>query len=58
MQNFDRLTDFNKNLLLSWFWYNMSNEDRLCLMTEHPVVYNKACGADVMIVTKREVKGA
>lgn len=57
MQNIN-LDAFNKEMLLQWFMYHMTQEQRFQLMYEHPVIYNKAVGSEIMIVNKREIKEA
>jgi len=40
------LTGLEKTLLLQWFMYRLSLEDRRVLMTELPVAYRHLIGTD------------
>ena len=51
----DSLNSIEQEFLIRWFLYHMGAEERLQLMHEHPVIYNKLCGTEIMVVKKREV---
>jgi hypothetical protein len=49
----DNLTSFEKDLLLRWFFHKLGLDQRGELMREFPLIYNKAVGREVMVVTNQ-----
>lgn len=49
----DQLGSFEKDLLLRWFFHKMPMDQRTELMSEFPLIYNKAVGHAVMEVINR-----
>lgn len=43
--------EYDKDVILRWFEYRMSPEDRRALMREHPEAYNRWMGHTVAVVT-------
>lgn len=48
-----RLTDWEREVLIEWFMYTLPMDLRHRLMHEHPVLYNKLVGRDVMTVHQK-----
>lgn len=51
---FDKMTDLDKTLVLTWFRWHMSMEQRRILMEELPVAYNHMTGRDIMETRVKE----
>lgn len=45
-----KLSDFEKDQLLDWFFFHLSMEDRRRLMQELPQAYNNAMGREIVKV--------
>lgn len=45
---FNALNPIEQEFILAWFMYSMPMEQRYKLMQEHPVIYNKLCGCEIM----------
>ena len=39
--------NYDKDVLLKWFFYRITAEERAALMREHPEAYNRYVGQDV-----------
>ena len=46
----ENLTDFEANMVLSWFLHHVSMDDRIKLMRTMPLIYNKLVGREVLKV--------
>lgn len=46
--NTDDLVPIEKDFVLRWFMYHMPFSQRQKLMTEHPAIYNKLVGDQIM----------
>jgi hypothetical protein len=52
----DNLTTFEKELLLYWFFYQMSMEQRYDMMENFPMIYFKLTGVKAKIWKETEEK--
>jgi hypothetical protein len=49
------LNPLERKFLLDWFVYVMPQEQRQRLMREHPILYNKLVGGEIMHVHQHNV---
>ena len=47
----DKLRDYDRDVLLRWFEYRLTPEQRYSLMCEHPEAYNRWMGTTIAVVT-------
>lgn len=50
MRDLPELTEYDKDILLKWFFYTLDTGRRRALMAEHPTQYNRAMGREVVAV--------
>jgi hypothetical protein len=49
--NVEKLTDFEKNILIKWYMYHLQWHDRMELMENFPKIYYKMTGVQASMWT-------
>lgn len=52
--SFDALNSIEQEFIVKWFLYYMSQNTRRMLLLDHPVIYNKLCGTEIVYVEKND----